>query len=79
MAHLRKGEALKHLEHPVAIKKQLTREHLAFGDINDKVEVVIDNRTRIYVKQGTDVEEARLKWLEAHKFCLTPTEVLCNL
>ena len=74
----RHGEALKYLEHPAGHRRPLTKEHLIHGDISDKVEVIIDSRTRIYVPQGTNVEEARLKWLEAHKFCLTPTEALCN-
>ena len=73
----RHGEALKYLEHPAGHRRPLTKEHLSHGDISTKVEVIIDNRTRIYVPQGTDVEEARLKWLEAHRFCLTPTELSC--
>ncbi|MFN8242343.1 MAG: hypothetical protein U0X39_16530 [Bacteroidales bacterium] len=32
-------------------------------DLSKLVEVVIDHRTKIYVAQGTDVDEAREKYL----------------
>ena len=71
----RKGDALKHLEHPVTIRRELTPRHLEAGNIANKQEVIIDSRTRIYIAKDADPIEAADKWRESHKASMTPFEL----